>query len=99
MIGYAIDVDTRELTRVLKRLLRMDKREPVVYLRYVPEKLTISLGQTSEELAVTGGPWPSLVSADAKWVNAPRGYGVDCTVYNEEEVAARVGRKAKRAVQ
>ena len=70
MIGYAIDVDTRELTRALKRLLRTEKKAPLVYLRFVPGKLTISLGHTSEDLLVGGGPWPGLVSADARWVTA-----------------------------
>ena len=70
MIGYAIDVDTHELTKVLKRLLKTEKKESLVFLSYVPGKLTISLGHTSEELSVGGGPWPSLVSADARWVTA-----------------------------
>lgn len=69
MIGYAIDVDTRELTKVLKRLRKMEKTEPLVYLRYVPGKLTISLGNTADELQATG-IWSSLVSAPARWVTA-----------------------------
>jgi len=67
MIGYAIDVNTRELTRVLKRLKKTEKTAPRVYLRYVPGKLTISLGETSDELPATSS-WQSLVSTSAKWV-------------------------------
>ena len=70
MIGYAINVGTRELTRALKRLQRTEKTAPLVYLRYVTGKLTITLGQTSEELTIEEGIWPGSVSAPAKWVRA-----------------------------
>lgn len=69
MIGYAIDVHTRELTEALKRLRKTDKNAPLVSLRYVPGKLTISRGQASEELPATGTR-PSLVSASARWITA-----------------------------
>ena len=67
MIEYSIDVNARELTRVLKRLHKMGKGEQKVFLQYVAGKLTKSLGSTSEEIS-SNGTWPGLVSAPGKWV-------------------------------
>jgi hypothetical protein len=71
MIGYAVDVQTSELTKVLKRLLRLDKgASEVVYFRWLPGELTISLGLSSHEVAATGKEWPHLVSASSDLVRS-----------------------------
>jgi len=72
MIGFAIDVDTRELTRVLKRLSKTEKTASIAYLRYVTGILTISMGATSDELPASGS-WPKIISVTSKWVNTLAG--------------------------
>jgi hypothetical protein len=67
--AFSLDVDTRELTRALKHLLRFEPRTKLAHLKYISGTLTVSMGRTSRDVSATGA-WPKAVSVGRKWAEA-----------------------------
>lgn len=67
--AFALHVDTIQLTRALKRLLRCETRIRLVDLRYDSEALSVSMGRTSCDVPATG-TWPRPVSVARAWAKA-----------------------------
>jgi hypothetical protein len=67
--AFSLNVDTSELTRVLKRLLRHEPRTKLVQLKYESETLAVSIGSTSLGVRATG-TWSQPVSVGRTWAEA-----------------------------
>ena len=70
--AFFLEVNTKELTLALKHLLKADKRNEIVTLKFTPGTpgaLRISIGQTSRDLTASGS-WFQPVFVSRKWAKA-----------------------------
>ena len=69
MAEFLVDVDTRQLTRILKNLSKLEKQAAVVRLEYRSGLLTISAARTSYDIPAVCS-WPQPVSVARSWAIA-----------------------------
>lgn len=66
---FALDVDTLQLTRALKHLLRFEPRIRLLDLGYDLAALTASMGKSSRTVPAAGA-WPQPVRVNRAWAKA-----------------------------
>jgi len=69
MDEFVLTLKTKDLTRVLKRLSKLERNVNTVELAFAKGILTLSLGGTSDDLDASG-EWPRTISVTRKWLTA-----------------------------
>jgi hypothetical protein len=69
MNEFVLTLKTQHLTRVLKRLGRLEKNVNAVELAFGKGMLTLSLGGTSDDVEAEG-TWPSTITVTRRWLSS-----------------------------
>jgi hypothetical protein len=77
--AFSLDVGTRELTRALRIVRKVERQATRLWLKYSSEMLIVSIGRTSQLVPATG-TWPQPVVVDRDWAETLVNYPMDVAI-------------------